>query len=68
MDNSPETVLAQHQTGDGAVAAAWNDRQARLAADAATMAAGPTEHMAEMVNHHGGETVARPPGSASDPI
>lgn len=39
---------------DGAVAAAWADREARLAADAATMAAGPTEHMANMTAHHQG--------------
>jgi hypothetical protein len=52
--NTEQTRLDAPQTGDGAVAAAYADREARLAADAATMQAGPTEHAANMTGHNQG--------------
>jgi hypothetical protein len=52
--STPDPRLSEPQTGDGAVAAAWADREARMAADIATMQAGPTEHAANMTGHHQG--------------
>ena len=43
------------QTGDGAVQAAHAEREARLAADVATMQAGPTQHEANMTSFHQGQ-------------
>jgi hypothetical protein len=54
--STPESErLAAPQGGDGEVAAAWADREQRLAADIAAMQAGPTEHAAEMTSHHQGQ-------------
>lgn len=53
--SSPEerTRLGAAQGGDGAVAAAWQERQDRIAADVAQMAAGHSG-LEEQTKHFGG--------------
>ena len=52
--NTEEMRLAGAQGGDGAVAAAWQEREARIAHDVAVMQAGPVEHLAGMTSYHQG--------------
>jgi hypothetical protein len=51
---SEQDRMSYPQGGDGAVSAAHAERESRLAADIAAMQAGPTEHAAELTNHHQG--------------
>ena len=51
---SEQDRMSYPQGGDGEVAAAWADREARLAGDIAAMQAGPAEHAANMTSHHQG--------------
>jgi len=58
--STPESERLDYpRGGDGEVAAAWADREQRLAADVAAMQAGPAEHMAEMTSHHEGRPTVR---------
>lgn len=55
MPNTEGTRHDQAQGGDGAVAAAWADREGRLASDEARLRAGPVEHVASMTSYHQGQ-------------
>jgi hypothetical protein len=53
--STPEDRMSYPQGGDGAVVSAHAEREARLAADAAQMAAGAAPGHDEQTTHHGGQ-------------
>jgi hypothetical protein len=52
--STPDRMDPALQGGDGAITAAHQEREQRLAADIAAMQAGPTKHAAGLTDHHQG--------------